>query len=100
MKYLKLFENFGSNYPNIIKDSSDNDFISQMVTFKISDKLKSWFEDDIWIKKFQTEEFKEEGIIVKLPIVISDPFLLSSSCCVLTAGQLFSHFFGITCSRL
>ena len=61
MKYLKMFENFGSNYPNIIKDSSDNDFISQMVTFKISDKLKSWFEDDIWIKKFQTEEFKEEG---------------------------------------
>ena len=61
MKYLKLFENFGSNYPNIIKDSSDNDFISQMVTFKISDKLKSWFEDDIWIKKFQTKEFKEEG---------------------------------------
>jgi len=61
MKYLKLFENFVSNYPNIIKDSSDNDFISQIVTFKISDKLKSWFEDDIWIKKFQTEEFKEEG---------------------------------------
>ena len=61
MKYLKLFENFGSNYPNIIMDSDGNDFISQVVTFKISDKLKSWFEDGIWIKKFQTEEFKEEG---------------------------------------
>ena len=51
LKYVKLFENF------MVKDhgGSEVEAISQIITFSLTDKSKSYFDHHIWIKKWETD---------------------------------------------
>jgi len=50
MKYLKLFENF-------IEDryGKDVEILSQIITFSLTDKARSYFDNNTWIKKWETD---------------------------------------------
>jgi hypothetical protein len=55
MKYLKLYESF------VVESAGENE-ISQTLTFGLTDKVKQWFEHNLWIKKWEMDpEAKEDA---------------------------------------
>jgi len=55
MKYLKLYESF------VVESAGENE-ISQTLTFGLTDKVKQWFEHNLWIKKWEMDpEAKEDS---------------------------------------
>jgi hypothetical protein len=56
-KYVKLFENF------MVKSGGrEVEAISQIITFSLTDKSKSHFDNHTWIKKWETDmELKSDG---------------------------------------
>jgi len=51
LKYVKLFENFMVK----IHGGSEVEAISQIITFSLTDKSKSYFDHHTWIKKWETD---------------------------------------------
>jgi len=50
MKHIRLFENFIEN-----RYGEDVEVLSQIITFSLTDKARSYFDHDTWIKKWETD---------------------------------------------
>jgi hypothetical protein len=55
MKYIKLFEQY-------LNESAGENEISLTLTFGLTEKVKQWFESNLWIKKWEMDpESKEDS---------------------------------------
>ena len=54
MKYIKLFEQY-------LNESAGENEISLTLTFGLTDKVKQWFESNLWIKKWEMDPESKEN---------------------------------------